>query len=208
MGPEVAGVVLYGGTFSPIHLGHLIVAEEVRQRLGGGVRVIFMPAAQPPHKAAVPVDAKHRLEMVRLATASNPDFEVSDLEIRRGGTSYTIDTIRRLLEQDPGRKIYLLVGADSVPDLPSWRDAVTLLGLCQVVVAARPGWSTAAVDALKATFSDAIVDGIRRHAFPTPRVEISSTEIRRRLAAGESVRYWVPEPVLEYLNRNRLYRSA
>ena len=205
MGPEARGLVIFGGTFNPIHLGHLIVAEEVRRRMTAGEQILFMPAAQPPHKPPVSVPATHRCAMVKLAIAANPGFASSDLEIARGGTSWTVDTIRALQAREPGKKIYLLVGADSVPDLPGWREADTLLRICQIVVAARPGWDASAIDGLPGRFDAALVEGLHRHAFPTPRVEISSTEIRRRLAAGESVRYWLPEAVDSYIRTNRLY---
>lgn len=208
MGPEARGLVIFGGTFNPIHLGHLIVAEEVRRRMSADAKILFMPAAQPPHKPPVTVPASHRCAMVQLAIADNPGFERSDLEIARGGTSWTVDTIRDLQAREPGKKIYLLVGADSVPDLPKWRQADTLLRLCQIVVAARPGWDASAIEGLRGRFDGASVDALHRHAFATPRVEISSTEIRRRLAAGESVRYWLPESVENYIKANGLYGVA
>lgn len=208
MGPEARGLVVFGGTFNPIHLGHLLVAEEVRRRMAADERILFMPAAQPPHKPPVAVPALHRSAMVNLAIASNPGFASSDLELARGGTSWTVDTIRALQAREPGKKIYLLVGADSVPDLPGWREADTLLRICQIVVAARPGWDSSAIDGLRGRFDAAIVEGLHRHSFATPRVEISSTEIRRRLAAGESVRYWLPETVVHYVKANGLYGPA
>ncbi len=207
MDPPAPEMVLYGGTFNPIHLGHLIIAEECRRRLGAA-RVLFLPAAQPPHKNDDIAPAEHRLEMVRLAAAANPGFEVSDLEIARGGRSYTIDTVRELQRLAPSKKLHLLVGADSVPDLPTWRDAKALLGACQVVTAARHGWDTTAFDGIRGFFGDAAVDALRRFAFDTPVVEISSTEIRRRLRAGERVRYWVPDAVEEYIRRHGLYGTG
>lgn len=208
MGPAAQDLVLYGGTFNPIHLGHLIVAEEVRRRFGAGQRVLFMPAAQPPHKAEDLAPAHHRLAMVRLAVADNPGFDVSDLELTRTGPSYTIDTVRELQRREPERRVRVLVGADSVPELPTWREAPALVRESQIVVAARPGWDVGRLDALRDAFDAEVLDGLRRHWFDTPLVGISGTEIRRRLRAGESVRYWVPAAVEEYVQRNGLYGTG
>ncbi len=200
--------MIYGGTFNPIHLGHLIVAEESRRLLGGARQILFMPSAHPPHKSADLAPAQHRLAMVRLAIGDHSAFEVSDLELGRAGPSYTIDTVREFQRRDPARRVLVLVGADSVPDLPSWREAGALVRACQIVVAARPGFDPGCLDRLRDPFGDEVVAGLQRHWLETPQVEISGTEIRRRLRCGESVRYWLPAAVEDYVRRHGLYGTG
>jgi nicotinate-nucleotide adenylyltransferase len=191
-------VGIFGGTFDPIHLGHLIVAEQARDRLRLD-RVLFVPARVPPHKGSAAADAEHRYRMTRLATEDHPQFAVSDLELLREGPSYTIDTLRALRAEAPGgTRHYLLLGADSARDLEHWRDFQDLLEDATVVVAGRPG-----VD------QDRLSTHVGRKAtfLSTPLLEISSTEIRRLVREGGTVRYLVPAPVEEYIRSEGLYRS-
>lgn len=203
-----------GGTFDPVHIGHLIVAETVRDEMGLD-KMLFVPAATPPHKQGrVITDAADRLEMVRLAVADNPAFEVSDVEIRRGGVSYTIETIEALRAALPGpspaeggeeAEFFLIVGADSVRELATWKDIDHLVHLCTFVVVARPG----------VRIEDLIREGIGlapdtrqrvlRHYVDAVRVAISSTGLRARLAEGKTVRYRLPEAVERYIRAKGLY---
>jgi nicotinate-nucleotide adenylyltransferase len=207
-------VGILGGTFDPVHTGHLIIAETVRDELGLD-KVLFVPAATPPHKQGWAITpAADRLEMVRLAVADNPAFEVSDIEIRRGGVSYTIETIEALREAMPGpsqaeggdkAKLFLIVGADSVRELATWKDIDHIVHLCTFVVVARPG----------VRIEDLIHDGIGlapdtrqcvlRHYIDAVRVAVSSTELRARLAEGKTVRYQLPETVERYIRTKGFY---
>jgi len=189
---------VFGGTFDPIHLGHLVVAEQARDRLGLE-RVLFVPARVPPHKTAAVANAEHRYRMTCLATGDNPGFGVSDLELGREGPSYTVDTLRRLRAESPGdARHYLLLGADSARDLVQWKEHEALLEDSTVVVLARPGVGPEDFPApvgRQATF------------LATPLLDISSSEIRRIVRGGGSVRYLVPAPVEDYIRSEGLYRS-
>ncbi len=189
---------IFGGTFDPIHLGHLLLAEVARRLLQLD-ELVFVPARVPPHKGEVPTSPQHRCHMARLATSDNPHFRVSELEIRRDGPSYTIDTLHALrAEGPPGAEHFLLMGADSARDLPSWKDHDVLLEESTVAVLGRSG-----IEA-----SD-LASGIgkRVRLLDTPRIEISSTDIRRLVRRGESVRYMVTQPVERFIRSEGLYLS-
>jgi nicotinate-nucleotide adenylyltransferase len=187
---------VFGGTFDPIHLGHLLLAEIARQLLRLD-RVFFVPARTPPHKGDVATSPEHRFRMTRLACADNPHFRVSDLELRREGPSYTVDTLRSLRREAPaGSEHYLLIGADSARDLETWKDHEVLLDESNVVVLARPGVNRE--DLPKEL-------GARATMLAAPVVGISSSEIRRLIRAGESIRYQVTDSVERYIRAQRLY---
>jgi nicotinate-nucleotide adenylyltransferase len=191
-------VGIFGGTFDPIHLGHLLLAELTHEALGLD-RVVFVPARVPPHKGDASAAPQHRLRMTDLAVRDNPHFEVSDVEIRRDGPSYTVETLRRLREEHPaGTEHYLLMGADSARDLESWRDHEEILRGSTVVVMGRPGVER-----------HQLPEPVSAHAtvVPTPLLEISSTEIRRRVRDGATIRYLVVEPVERYIRSQGLYAS-
>jgi nicotinate-nucleotide adenylyltransferase len=189
-----------GGTFDPIHLGHLRAAENAREGLGLD-EVRFLPAQVPPHRAAPASSARDRYAMVALATALNPHFVADDLELRRDGPSYTVDTISRLRDERPGDAVVLIVGSDTLPELPTWKDHDRLFRMCTVAVVSRPegagpddGGSTPA----------GTIDGVRR--LPGPGLAVSATDIRRRVKEGLSIRYLVPETVADYIAKRGLYR--
>lgn len=188
---------IFGGTFDPIHLGHLILAEIARclVRLD---QVLFVPARIPPHKGVTPSDPEHRIHMTRLATEGNPHFVVSDLELRREGPSYTVDTLRSFRKQNPDAEHFLLMGADSARDLETWKDHEVLLEESTVVVLARPGIG-------KKDFSDRVAANAT--VLSTPLLEISSSEIRRLVRDGGPMRYLVPEAVETYIRSEGLYCS-
>jgi nicotinate-nucleotide adenylyltransferase len=194
-----------GGTFDPIHLGHLIVAEEARVRLGLS-RVVFVPAGQPPHKLERAIaDPEHRFEMIRLATADNQAFCVSRVDLDREGPCYTVETIG-LLQEAWGQEveIYFLIGADSLADLPTWREPERLLRLCRLVAVARPGYK---VD-LRALERKLAGVTCLVEMLDVPTLDISSTEIRRRAREGLSMRYLVPGTVARYVAEHGLYRDT
>ena len=191
-------VGIFGGTFDPVHVGHLIVAEQARDRLQLD-RVLFVPARVPPHKPGAAADAGHRFRMTCLATEDHPGFETSDVELRREGPSYTVDTLRALQASSPqDTRHYLLLGADSARDLEQWKDVDTLLADSTVVVMGRPGVE-----------QEDLPPRVGDHAtfLPTPLLGISSSEIRRLVREGGTVRYLVPAPVEKYIRSEGLYRS-
>ena len=189
---------LYGGTFDPIHLGHLILAEACREACGLD-RVWFVVAGAPPHKPGGRTDAGHRLEMVRLAVAGNPAFEVSEIETNRPGPHYSVETLEAVARERPEDELSFLIGADSLVDLPQWREPETILRLAGLVVANRPGFEPPPI----AAPSDA--RPIRQVTIPP--IGIASKEIRKALLEGRSIRYQVPRAVEAYIAAHGLYRA-
>jgi nicotinate-nucleotide adenylyltransferase len=194
---------LFGGTFDPIHLGHLIIAEDVREKLGLD-RVIFIPARNPWLKADREIsDGKHRLRMVKLAVASNPYFEMSAAEMERSGPSYTIDTVEAMKEEfGPGEELYFIAGSDAVADMPRWKDPERVMSLCRIVGVRRPGAAEIDVEALRPLIP-AVSSCLR--VIDVPQIDISSTVIRERIRAGLSIRYLVTDEVEEYIHEHKLY---
>ena len=196
-----------GGTFDPIHLGHLIVAGDLREKLGLR-EVLFIPAGRPwlKLKEEKPISAAdHRLAMVRLAVASNPHFKVSTMEIDRPGLSYSIDTILELkAELGAQVEIYFIVGPDALAEFPKWKEPAQLMGICQVVGIGRPKHTQVDLRKLERSVPGA---SQRIVLVDVPQIEISSTDIRRRVAQGLSIRYLVPEAVEKYIAEHRLYVS-
>jgi nicotinate-nucleotide adenylyltransferase len=192
-----------GGTFDPIHYGHLAAAEEARARFGLD-RVIFVPNRHPPHKEERAVSpAEMRYEMVVLATALNPAFEASRIEVDRPGPSYSADTMERFRELlGPQVRLYFITGADAVLEITTWHDPPRLAGTCEFVAVMRPGYDLAALEQALGPELRA-----RTHMLEVPGVEVSSTELRRRAAAGESLRYLTPPAVVSYIEGRGLYRS-
>jgi nicotinate-nucleotide adenylyltransferase len=187
---------LLGGTFDPIHLGHLRAAENAREsaRLE---RVEFIPAHVPPHRTETASPALDRFAMVALATASHVQFVASDLELRREGPSYTVDTVAGLLESRPQDEFVLVLGADAYAEVATWKQAERLLGLCRLAVVPRPGAAAA---------SAGIGGGDGVVHVEGPGLEVSSTEVRRRVREGRSIRYLVPDAVADYIGKKGLYR--
>ena len=185
-----------GGTFDPIHYGHLVIAEEARLRYALDA-VLFMPAGEPPHKTSQQASAEQRFLMVSLATASHPGFYVSRLEIERAGVSYTVDTLRALHDLYPRAALYLLLGADAVLDFPQWRSPGEISRLATMVAATRPGF------ALESLPHD---EGMRFEVLPIPELQISSTALRLRVSQGQGIRYLTPESVVSFIEKAGLYR--
>lgn len=191
----MSSVCLYGGSFNPVHTAHLILAEIAREILNIP-QITFVPAPTPPHKDhLLSWDVRH--EMLNLAISDNPSFTISDVEKERGGVSYTIDTVRFFLNQSAYDRVYLLIGADSLLELSSWRSWQELLELATVVVMGRPGRSLGNVN--KAVLDKVII-------IDTPLIDISATTIRKRVKEGRSIRYMVPDAVREYIEKYNLYR--
>ena len=195
-------VGVLGGTFDPIHLGHLVAAEEVRAQLRLD-RVVFVPAGLPPHKLTEHVSSvAHRLAMVKLAIASNPYFTVSRVDIDRFGPCYTVDTIELLRDEWGGDvELYFILGSDSLADIPTWHQPGRLIRLCRLAVMERPGYR---VDVEEL---ERLLPGItsRIRFINSPQLDISSTDIQRRVRQGLPIKYQVPEAVEDYIYKHELY---
>jgi len=197
---------IMGGTFDPIHFGHLAAAEGVREKLNCQ-KVIFIPSGNPPHKKnRILTDSSHRYHMTELAAASNPDFEVSDIEINRNGYTYTLDTIKHL------RKLYgeavellFITGADALLEIETWYKVEELLKLCGFVAVTRPGYDKSKLEQklhdLQSKYNSEL------HIVDVPGLNISSTELRYRIQQDISIRYLVPEEIRAYINSHCLYRG-
>ena len=192
-----------GGTFDPVHNGHLIVAEVVRARLNLA-EVIFVPAGQPWLKTDRPItSAKHRLEMLRLSLADKPYFKLSTMEIERAGSSYTIDTIVELRAKlTPDDELFFILGQDNLAQLPQWREPSRLIQLCYLVAVPRPGSPRPNLKTLETS-----LPGISQRVMlmDEPHVDISASAVRERVVRGLSIRHLVPEAVNKYIKENRLY---
>jgi nicotinate-nucleotide adenylyltransferase len=185
---------ILGGTFNPVHIGHLILAEEALDKLKLD-KVIFVPAYQPPHKDEAILDAEHRFNMVALAIEGNPCFEVSRIEMAAKQKAYSVDTLKALREQfGPTAEFFFITGSDSLKELSSWKNIDEVFRLANFIVAKRPGFP------IERTPKEVRVVVITE-------AEVSSSEIRRRLKEGRSVRYLVPEKVRGYIEKYRLYSS-
>ena len=190
---------IYGGTFDPIHQGHLILAEACREACQLD-RVWFMVTGAPPHKPRGRTDANHRLEMTRLAIAGNPHFEVSDRETRTPGPHYSVETLAAIHQDHPADDLFFMIGGDSLIDLPQWREPGRILALATLIVANRPGFEPPALDPG--------IDARPILHVPIPPIGISSSDLRRRLGEGRSIRYQVPRAVEAYIDAHKLYRAG
>ena len=195
-----------GGTFDPVHLGHLLIAEDMRTKFGLE-RVLFIPSKNPPHKDLGQVtDGKARYEMVKLAIEGNPDFMISDIEMKRAGASYTVDTLRALKTQygDPIRFCFLC-GADVIRDIHLWKSPKEIFSMCDILTTTRHPMTEdefrQKTDDLRKAY------GARIYFADSPRIDISSTDIRERVKNGRSIKYMVPEAVEAYIYEHGLYRT-
>lgn len=210
-------VGIFGGTFNPIHIGHLITAEEIRQGLALD-RIVFIPSAQPPHKLAPQlIHAAHRLEMTRLAVTGNRHFEVSSLELDRQGPSYSVDTVAACRTAwGEKTEIFFLLGIDAFVEIATWHQPERLIGLCNLVVNSRPDYP---LEAVRATLADTfgilapagareveLPGGGRLYLVDVLPIGVSSTLIRARIGAGRSAKYLLPESVESYILSHDVYR--
>lgn len=195
-----------GGTFDPIHLGHLVAAETARQAFHLS-KVVFVPTGKPPHKQGQAVtDAEHRYMMTVLATVAHPRFRVDRIEIDREGPSYSVDTVAYFAGRYPGAELYFITGADAVLQICSWHNCHRLLASCQVVAATRPGYDLAELGRLADVVGTRLYSRI--HPLEVPALAISSSDLRRLVAAGRSIRYLVPESVEQYIHKHGLYHCS
>jgi nicotinate-nucleotide adenylyltransferase len=192
-----------GGTFDPVHFGHLVTAEEALVQFNLD-RVVFMPTGRPARKSHLAVTSpEHRYLMSVLATASNPDFEVSRLEIDRPGDSFTVDTMAAMREtHGPSADLFFITGADAVREILTWKDAERFSGLCTFIAATRPGFEP---DLMAGAGDDPPAGLPRVEYMEVPALAISSSDIRARVRAGRPIRYLLPESVVAYIAKNGLY---
>lgn len=201
---KASRIAIMGGTFDPIHYGHLVTAEAVWEKYNLD-RVVFVPSGNPPHKMDIEVTgAEHRFLMVQMAVSSNPHFAVSRIEIDRRGFTYTIDTIREIKSEFNNKlDIYFITGADALFEILSWKEADELLKECSYIAVTRPGYTKKdlydRIDFLKKNY------GADISAMDVPAFAISSTEIRSRVQSGRTIKYLVPRSVEEYIIKNNLY---
>ncbi|MEX0643495.1 MAG: nicotinate-nucleotide adenylyltransferase [Pirellulales bacterium] len=199
---------LLGGTFDPVHYGHLLAAEHCREACGLD-RVWFVPTAIAPHKSGVAASpAADRIEMLRLATGGTEAFEVSTIEMDRGNVSYTIDTLGAVRAARPDAELFLILGGDSLVDFPTWKDPAAICRLATLVVVGRPGADLPDAGRLASQLPREAAPHVRLVTVAMPLVELSSREIRRRVAAGMSIRYQTPRAVEEYIRAHGLYGKA
>ncbi|MBE3588342.1 MAG: nicotinate-nucleotide adenylyltransferase [Thermoanaerobacteraceae bacterium] len=204
MAQAIKRLGIMGGTFDPIHYGHLVAAEGARHAFQLE-KVIFIPAGRPPHKTGRQISsAHHRWIMTELAVASNPFFDTSTLEVDRPGYSYTIDTVREVRDLYPGAEIYFITGADAVLEILGWKNVDELLTMCWFIAATRPGYPLGNLRRRLSGIAPAPMNRII--TMEVPALAISSTEIRTRVQEGRPIKYLLPEPVEAYILNRGLYR--
>jgi len=201
-------VGVFGGTFDPVHQGHLVLAEQCREQ-GPLDQIWFIPASRPPNKLAQSLTRfEQRVEMLSLAIAGNPAFRIDELEKERTGPSFTVDTLAQLQQRHPGDEFWLLVGSDTLIDLPHWHEPQRLVALVGLMVMARPGTPVLSASELQAQLGLSTETPVRLKVAQTPLLDISSRELRRRVAEGRSIRYFLPRAVEVYIQEKRLYQPA
>jgi len=199
---------LYGGSFDPIHFGHLISARSIAEQIDLS-RVILIPSARPPHKQGVwMTEAEHRLAMCRLAVHGDPLFEVSGVELNREGPSYTFDTVAHFRAQSSDTAgLFWIIGADSLPELPTWYRIADLVANVHIVTATRPGWESPSLSVLSQAVGPDHAQALLDNCHETPAIDISATDIRDRFVAGRSIHYLTPDAVASYISGHGLYPS-
>jgi nicotinate-nucleotide adenylyltransferase len=198
---------IFGGTFDPVHQGHLIVAEQCREQAGLD-QVWFVPAARPPHKQEQPLTPfPQRAEMLALAVAGQPAFRVEPLEQDRPGPSYTADTLEEIQRRQAGLELELIVGTDVLPDLPHWHEPGRIIQLAGLLIVPRAGWQIWPPAQLRAALRLPPETALRQQVIHSPLIEISSRDLRRRVGEGRSIRYLVPRAVEAYVEGHHLYRK-
>jgi len=201
-------IILFGGTFDPVHNGHIAVSLAAAEKIGAS-KVILIPARRSPHKHQKPLAMDNdRIAMLKLAIAEDKIFEVSPIELNRGEPSYTIDTVRQLKQKfGKDRKFYWLIGVDMLSDLPRWHMAEELLGECNFSVMDRGGFEKPDFSFMTGKLSTQAIDKLQKNQIQTPLINISSTEIRKKLEAGKDVSDMINPEVLDYIKNHKLYSA-
>lgn len=196
---------ILGGTFNPVHIGHLILAQNAMEIFDLS-RVLFMPCAQPPHKGcSMLLEPRHRLAMLENALEGELRFDVSDIEIERGGTSYTVDTLAELKTRYPDYSLVFVVGTDTLTELHTWRDIYRVLGMCTVVSLCRPGSDLLGITEESLNLEPPWPERLLANVATGRLIDVSSSDIRHRIAEGLSIRYLVPDAVEMYIAEHSLY---
>lgn len=199
-------IALFGGTFDPIHMGHLIIAEYVRESLELD-KVVFIPSGNPPHKKGKKVTEEYiRYKMVELAVKGNDGFVVSDMELNKDTYTYTYKTLQQLKAKYDDISIFFIIGADTVLDILTWKEYEKVFKLCNFVAVARPGYDESEVKRMISRLEDTYNAHIT--IVETPLIDISSTEIRNRIAEGKTIKYLVADNIIEFINKNNLYKDV
>jgi nicotinate-nucleotide adenylyltransferase len=200
-------VAVFGGTFDPVHLGHLVTAEQCREQAALD-QVWFVPAPRPPHKLERQVTSfGQRVEMLALAIAGNPCFRIDEIEKDRPGPSFMADTLEQIQQRQADLDLHLLIGSDCLPDLPHWRDPLRIVTVSKLIVVSRPGWPVAALAPVAAALGLADPRTLRMQVVQVPLIDVSSTDLRQRAREGHSLRYLVPAAVECYIREKKLYRG-
>ena len=197
---------IFGGTFNPIHIGHLVIAQEVGRQLHFS-KVLFVPAKIPPHKAHLGASEQERYEMVELAISDNPFFRASRVELDRDKISYTIDTIE-ILKKECGERLAFIIGSDNLLEITKWHRWITLLEECELAIGERPGFGPEVIGQIESLVGRELAMHFERNFVKIPFANISSSEIRERYAQGIPVKYLVPDVVDRYIVAHRLYSLA
>ena len=199
---QVEKIGIMGGTFDPVHYGHLFAAEFARNSVGLS-RVIFIPSGNPPHKNYCGMaPAKDRFEMTRLAIENNRGFEISSVEVDRDGPSYTADTLEFISAINSGAELFLITGLDAALDIPNWHKPEKIISLCTVLIIARPGYICDKINTLDEAIRDSLL------ILDTGLIDISATDIRNKVGSGHCIRYMTPDIVCDYISRKNLYSGA
>lgn len=214
--PTIPGmrIGLFGGSFNPIHSGHLIIARSVAEQVELD-RVVLLPSKCPPHKQSADlIDAARRVEMIKLAIEGEPLFKCSDVDVAREGPTFTIDTVSQFLQESSGNpelgpevELSWIIGSDSLAELATWHRVAELVELCRIVTAVRPGFDRIDFGPLAKFLSVDRIAHLKADIVRTPLIDISATDIRDRIARGRSIRYLVPDTVAEYIEQHGLYRN-
>jgi nicotinate-nucleotide adenylyltransferase len=198
---------VFGGTFDPVHQGHLILAEQCREQ-GRLDQVWFIPSARPPHKRENQLTPfARRVEMLALAIAGQPAFRIDELENEQAGPNYTVRTLEEIHRRHPDSEFALIIGSDCLPDLPHWYEPQRLVSLATLLIAARPGFPVGTPEQLRNALGLPETAALRWQTVEMPFIAIASRDLRRRAAEGRSLRYLVPRPVEVYIETHHLYRD-